>query len=123
MLWASAWTHGGAAALWPWTQWIRALLARASSEERARWIADDAGVLAHIEPRLGAAAEIGSFAIREAVCAFFSRASADQPLVLVLDDVHAADLSTLDLLLHLHSSCGADPICVCLLYTSDAADE
>jgi hypothetical protein len=84
--WGRSWEAGGAPAYWPWIQVFRDLRM------------DD-------DPFVGAAHELGSGAA-EARFAAFDRAvrslrlaAAQRPLVLVLDDLHAADAPSLLLLL------------------------
>jgi hypothetical protein len=111
--WAGAWAEGGAPALWPWTQLLRQVLAAARDDaQREAWLGGERAVLALLDPRLGTPAELGPFALREAACAFFERAARDGDWVLVLDDIHAADLSTLDLLLHFGRTVRSGGVCV-----------
>src|SRR6266704_971466 len=96
VLWGSAWEDGGAPPYWPWVQILRNYGRQAGSAALAQAAGRDAGVLGQLLPELGAADEPGGsgdgarFALFEAVCAALDRASQPTPLVLVLDDVHAA---------------------------------
>jgi tetratricopeptide (TPR) repeat protein len=102
--WGRAWEAGGAPAYWPWIEAMRpfaALPARASDAERAR-----IAPLAHLLPELEAceapppAADPmqDRFRLFEAVATFLGLAARDRPLVVLFDDVHVADVSSLTLL-------------------------
>lgn len=101
VLWGSAWEDGGAPPYWPWVQVLRSYARKAGPEA----LADAAGpqtpgaggtVLAQLLPELGPAREAtasGSAArltLFEAVCAVLDQASRTVPLVVILDDLHAA---------------------------------
>ena len=101
VLWGSAWEDGGAPPYWPWVQVLRSYARQAGPEA----LADAAGpqtpgaggtVLAQLLPELGPAREAtasGSAArltLFEAVCAVLDQASRTVPLVVILDDLHAA---------------------------------
>ena len=101
-----AWEAGGAPAFWPWVQALRTL-ARGRSADALRaqaggWGADLAQVLPELaelyperSPAAPAEAEGARFRLFEGVAAFLRAAADDVPLVLVLDDLHAADTPSL----------------------------
>lgn len=106
--WGRAWEGGGAPAYWPWTQILRSLLqergleALAGVEPNARLVASLLG-----EPEAGTPdrpvgeiedPESARFALFDAVTRLLCRFAAERPLVLVLEDLHAADPSSLLLL-------------------------
>jgi DNA-binding SARP family transcriptional activator len=104
-----AWEAGGAPAYWPWIQAIRVHLRDAEPEALRAQLASDAPVLAQIVPELHdllpgleepppLEGEGARFRLFEAVRRFLHRAAEDRPLVLVLDDLHAADEPSLLLL-------------------------
>src|SRR5687768_6578214 len=104
---AVAWGTGidlaAAPGFWPWTQAIDELV-RAIGTGAARELAgDDVAVVASIAPALGPAAA-GELSERDRLLAidatnrFLVRVAATQPLLLVLDDLHWADDSSLALL-------------------------
>lgn len=105
--WGSCWEAGGAPSYWPWIQVLRRLARGAPPELLQRW-APDPGSLSRLVPELGPppdtlpeaddAAE-GRFALFDAVANFLAAAAMTQPVLVVLDDLHAADRSSL-LLLH-----------------------
>ena len=96
VLWGNAWEDGGAPPYWPWVQVLRSYGRQAGESALADAAGRDAAVLSHLLPELGVSPEpIGSgdgarFTLFEAVCGLLDRACQSAPLVIVLDDVHAA---------------------------------
>src|SRR5260370_11792809 len=96
VLWGNAWEDGGAPPYWPWVQVLRSYGRQAGEPALAAAVGRDAAVLAQLLPELGVSPEpLGSgdgarFALFEAVCGLLDRASRSAPLVIVLDDLHAA---------------------------------
>ena len=96
VLWGGAWEDGGAPPFWPWAQILRSYGRQAGPQALAHAAGHDTAVLAQLLPELGSATdragsgEAARFALFEAVCAALDRASALSPLVVVLDDLHAA---------------------------------
>jgi len=109
VLWGRCWEAGGAPAYWPWLDLI-AELARALDEATlVRVLGDGAALLGEIVPEVrarlpetpaGAAppVEEGRFRLWRAVSALVHEAARAAPALLVLDDLHAADQSSLSLL-------------------------
>jgi hypothetical protein len=97
--WGRCWEAGGAPAYWPWRQVFRSL------EMEADPFADTAADLAP------AAAEL-RFAVFERAVRRLQESARRQPLLLVLDDLHAADAPSLLLLLLLARELSRAPICV-----------
>jgi tetratricopeptide (TPR) repeat protein len=102
--WGRAWEAGGAPAYWPWIEAMRpfaALAGRTSNTERVR-----IGPLAHLLPELEACEAPkpavdpaqDRFRLFEAVTTFLALVARDRPLVVLLDDLHVADVSSLSLL-------------------------
>ena len=102
--WGHAWEAGGAPAYWPWIEALRpfaAITARASDAERTR-----IAPLAHLLPELAGCKEPAPaadpaqhrFRLFDAVAAFLSLVARERPLVVLLDDVHVADVGSLSLL-------------------------
>ncbi|HEY8924469.1 MAG TPA: AAA family ATPase, partial [Polyangia bacterium] len=104
--WGRAWEAGGAPAFWPWIQIRRAL-----DRERGRTAAPASAAVAATFPDLavagtpggpeGAAPGAGTsdrFLLFDAVAQALIAASAERPLLLLLDDLHAADPSSIQLL-------------------------
>ena len=118
-----AWEAGGAPAYWPWVQSLRAYIRDAEPAELRVQLGDGAGELAQILPELrellpGLAepaaleAEAARFRLFDATAEFLRRASESRPIVLVLDDLHAADTPSLLLLQFLARELGRTRILV-----------
>jgi hypothetical protein len=104
--WGSCWDGGGAPAYWPWVQIARALTRhedaatlRAGLGAGAPWIA---GLLPELAATLGPAAspsdlnaDQARFRLFDALASLLVAAAARRPLVIVLDDLHWADPSSL----------------------------
>ena len=108
VLWGRCWEAGGAPAYFPWREPLSAMCALLDDGALAACAADGApgliGVLPALRARLpaqtvaGDAPEQARFAFYAAVAALVRRAAAERGLLLVLDDLHAADESSLLLL-------------------------
>src|SRR4051812_15746799 len=81
-VWGRCWPHGGAPPLWPWQPMLSELLGKRGET----LLADDPGD-ERVDPE--------RFARFSAVADRLRDAAAEQPLMLVIDDVHAADAGTL----------------------------
>jgi DNA-binding SARP family transcriptional activator len=100
------WEAGGAPAFWPWVQPLRAHIRAADPEHLVRELGTDAAEIAPILPELyelipglprpsAPESEGARFRLFHAVVEFLRRASNKRPLVLILDDLHAADTPSL----------------------------
>ena len=110
VLWGGAWDAGGAPAYWPWTQVIRELLRDRPAEEMAEDLGAGAPYVAQIAPEVGQRlpatddpapsldSEAARFSAFDATASFIRAAAARRPIVIVLDDLHAADVATVRLL-------------------------
>lgn len=87
-VWGRTWEVGLTPAFWPWTQVLGAL---AEPD-------DPAPELVGLDDRSDAASRLARF---DAVGTFLSRRSAERPLGILLDDMHAADRSSMLLLEYL----------------------
>jgi tetratricopeptide (TPR) repeat protein len=107
--WGRCWEAGGAPAYWPWVQSLRACVRGVGGEELrpqlgagapfiTQIVAEVAGVLPDVRPAPSADAEGGRFRLFDAVATFLRNAGAEQPLMLALDDLHAADAPSILLL-------------------------
>jgi len=107
--WGRCWESGGAPAYFPWLGVLSGLAAGLDEERLAEVLGDGASVLAEILPELrrrlpppstGAQppAEEARFRVFRAIVALAREVSQHAGLVLVLDDLHAADRSSLALL-------------------------
>jgi class 3 adenylate cyclase len=108
-VWSSAWDGGGAPAYWPWIQVVRRLVQDVPGEALTARLGSTAPYLAHIVPELGEVlpglpelggveSEQARFGLFDALTRFLHASAAEAPLVLVLDDLHAADRASLLLL-------------------------
>ena len=111
-LWGRCWEHGGAPPYWPWVQALRRLIADADPATLAGWLANDAAEIAQIAPelreRLGglpeppsaalAQPEKARFRLFDSVASFVRRAAETEPLLIILDDLHAADPTSIMML-------------------------
>src|SRR5262245_40100053 len=109
VLWGWCWEGGGAPAYWPWTQILRTLVEAPPEGVRVD-IGTDAADIIRLVPelaeRFGGSADpdplaqsaAARFRLFDAVTVLLRRASAVQPLLIVLDDLHAADPASLLLL-------------------------
>jgi tetratricopeptide (TPR) repeat protein len=121
--WARGWDGGGAPSFWPWLQVIRALSAGLADDRLATALGAGARRVAHIAPelrdRLGVAelsepaeSEQARFALFDAVAVFLRNVAGDAPVVVLLDDIHTADLPSLLLLAFLARAIGDCPILI-----------
>jgi hypothetical protein len=94
--WGGAWEDGGAPPYWPWVQVLRSFERNAGVAALDEAAGPGAGLLAQLVPSLGTptgASADGAgarLALFDAVTATLDRASRVAPLVVVLDDLHAA---------------------------------
>jgi hypothetical protein len=99
VVWGTCWDGDQAPAWWPWTQALRALLdrnpelAQAALPELAAIVPELATISAVIDA--DAAARVRVFDVAGQA---LSRAATRTPVVVILDDLHSADQSTVDLL-------------------------
>src|ERR671918_2225084 len=109
VLWGRCWEAGGAPAYWPWVQSIRALIRSRDPELVRKELAAGAGDVAQIVPEVREMVpgveeppsldpESSRFRLFDAVARFLVTAAEPDGLVLVLDDLHAADAPSLLLL-------------------------
>jgi hypothetical protein len=92
-LWGAGWEDGGAPSYWPWVQVLRAAARASSAEVAAR--RDGLGPLGPSGP--GAAAP-DQFVLYDAVVDLLAAMAARTPVVVVLEDLHAAGPATAQLL-------------------------
>jgi DNA-binding SARP family transcriptional activator len=103
------WEAGGAPAYWPWIQSLRAYLGEVEPETLRTQLGAGAGEVAQLLPELRSLfpefleppaleSEGARFRLFDAVASFLRSAAQTRPLVLVLDDLHAADQPSLLLL-------------------------
>jgi eukaryotic-like serine/threonine-protein kinase len=103
------WEAGGAPAYWPWVQALRAYIRESDASQLRAELGGDASEIAQLLPELreffpdlreplAPESDGARFRMFDATAEFLRRASDSCPLVLVLDDLHAADAPSLLLL-------------------------
>jgi tetratricopeptide (TPR) repeat protein len=109
VLWGRCWEAGGAPTYWPWMQALRAYIRGETPDVLRRQLGTGAAVLAQIVPEIRE--ELGDvpapsspdpedarFRLFDATATFLRAAGAAQPVLIVLDDLNAADVPSLLLL-------------------------
>ena len=121
------WEAGGAPAYWPWVQALRAYIGAVEQEALKAQLGTGGPDLLQLLPELGGlvsgapapdafASEGARFRLFDAMAAFLGNAAAARPLVLVLDDLHAADEPSLLLLRFLARELGSSRLLVAAAY-------
>ncbi|HYZ11307.1 MAG TPA: ATP-binding protein, partial [Actinomycetota bacterium] len=109
VLWGRCWEAGGAPAYWPWVQSLRSLVRTIGVETAIGHLGDDADELAQLLPEIRELRPVAlesptgdpdaaRFRLFDSLTRFLLGAASDRPLVVVLDDLHAADVPSLLLL-------------------------
>jgi tetratricopeptide (TPR) repeat protein len=110
VVWGRCWEAGGAPAYWPWVQCLRSLLRTADQATIVEWLSSSAADLVTLLPELSDLApelsrpfdlvhpDTARFRLFESTVSFLRACAAEQPIVVVLDDLHAADTPSLLLL-------------------------
>jgi DNA-binding SARP family transcriptional activator/tetratricopeptide (TPR) repeat protein len=121
------WEAGGAPAYWPWVQSLRAYVRASDDATLSAQLGAGSAELAQILPELrerfpdvpepGALESEGArFRLFDATAEFLRNASVEQPIMLVLDDVHAADEPSLLLLRFLAQELDSARVLLVALY-------
>ncbi len=106
VLWGRCWEAGGAPAYWPWVQALRTYVRESDADALRQRLGHGAPDVAHLLPEVkllypdlpeppALDSEGARFRLFDATAAFVRNVAAEQPLLIVLDDVHAADASSL----------------------------
>jgi hypothetical protein len=102
--WGRSWDAGGAPAYWPWTQILQTILAATPPDSVIAVLPEAAPALRSLVPGLRARIpapaperdpERGRFVLFAAMAALLRWRTESAPLVLVLDDLHAADRASI----------------------------
>jgi DNA-binding SARP family transcriptional activator len=112
------WEAGGAPAFWPWVQLLRSYLRASDRSDLVSELGPGAAEIAPILPELhelipgrpqptAPEPEGARFRLFHATAELLRRASAKRPLVLILDDLHAADTPSLLMLQFLARELGS----------------
>ncbi|SBS76513.1 Transcriptional regulator, putative ATPase, winged helix family (fragment) [uncultured Mycobacterium sp.] len=105
VVWGSCLEGDGTPSMWPWVQAVGTVVDALPPGARKQWLDGDLGRL--VDPRDGILSGSvlpdsgGQFRLFERVVAVVAEVAARQPLVLVIDDLHWADASSLQLFTHL----------------------
>jgi DNA-binding SARP family transcriptional activator len=119
IVWARGWEGDGAPAFWPWVQVLRALAEETPTDVLTRAIEGGAADIARVVPDYSRFvtvvedapdAESARFRFFEAVSALLGELARRRPIVLVLDDLHWADQSSLRLLEFAVSALAQSPV-------------
>lgn len=113
------WEAGGAPAYWPWVEALRTLLAGRGSLVRPGL---EAAVVAELLPEIATTADVeplpplpprdAQFRLFDAVVSVIRRCASERPLLIGLEDLHAADTATVALLEMVARSVSSAPLCV-----------
>ncbi len=109
VLWGRAWEDAGAPAYWPWIQILRAYLRQTdadearsrlatSAEDNAQKLPEVRDLFPELPPPQAVESDTARFQLFDSTAAFLRTAAGDRPIVVVLDDLQAADTSSLRLL-------------------------
>jgi tetratricopeptide (TPR) repeat protein len=109
VFWGRCWEAGGAPSYWPWLEVLSALAETLTDEELAQVLGDGAGLVAALAPSLATRlaaprADLGSdpeearLRLFRAASALLRSAASRSGAVVVIEDLHAADASSLRLL-------------------------
>jgi DNA-binding SARP family transcriptional activator len=104
--WGRCHEGDGAPALWPWAQVVRQLAAELVPGQLAAMLGPSAARLGQLLPELAGpdgptpVADLGAarFQLNQAVAGLLRRLAGDRPLLVVVDDLHWADVPSLSLL-------------------------
>jgi predicted ATPase/DNA-binding SARP family transcriptional activator len=132
VLWGRCWEAGGASAYWPWVQSLRSYVRTRNSEALRSLVGGRAPELAQLLPELEDLyadlpaprtldPDSARFRLFDSVTGFVGNAAREQTLVLVLDDLHAADEPSLLLLRFLASELAEMPAVVVGTYREEEA--
>ena len=107
--WGRCYENEGAPPYWPWIQPLRAYVQQAGAKQLSAEMGHGAATIAEIVSEIrdklpgletppGLEPEAARFRLFDSISTFLKNASQSQPLMLVLDDLHWADNSSLLLL-------------------------
>ncbi len=108
-LWGRGWEDAGAPPYWPWVQVLRSYLRQTDEDVARRHLAPGAMDLVQMLPELHGLipgldasdrpdSDAARFQLFDSTASFLRSAASDRPLLVVLDDLQAADPSSLRLL-------------------------
>ena len=116
MLWGRGWEDAGAPAYWPWVQALRTLLRTVTSEAIRGYLGSGAADVAQMLPELRTIvpdlpsrspdSDAARFQLFDSTTDFLRNAARERPILVVLDDLQAADTPSILLLQFLASQLG-----------------
>jgi tetratricopeptide (TPR) repeat protein len=121
ILWGRSWEAGGAPAYWPWIQVLRSALALPEAKEYIEAVRPFVDVVATLVPEVAgpggvqkpqAGGEQERFTLFDAVSRVLQSCARAAPLVVVLDDLHAAEDASLLLLRFLARDIRTAPVLI-----------
>jgi hypothetical protein len=132
VLWGRCWDSGGAPAFWPWVQVLRTAVASRERDWLDAELGPGAAWISHLVPELGdrlpgttappaLESDQARFSLFDAVTRFLRTVSQSFPLLIVIDDLHAADRASLTLLEFLASMLPGSRMLVAVAYQDAAA--
>jgi DNA-binding CsgD family transcriptional regulator len=128
VFWGRCNEEPGAPPYWPWIQLMRSWLQSCDDEAVRRILDRAAPLLAEIVPeisgRIGGCAPLppvheptqARFRLFDAMSGFWKRAAAEKPLLLILDNLHWSDASSLRMLEFLAPDLASSPMLVVITY-------
>jgi DNA-binding SARP family transcriptional activator len=129
VVWGRCWEAGGAPAYWPWVQVLRALLHDRDNVDLRSFRGPGASLLLALIPEQRDSSvtlatppgesEGARFQLFDAIAWLLRQATGAQPVVIVLDDLHAADTPSLLLLQFLAGQLGDAHLMLVGLYRDD----
>lgn len=119
-LWARCWEAHATPPLWPWKQLLAALTSLSSDVSGASAGAFRVAAPSRTSDR--AAAEVARFVAFDEAAATVRAAAARRPLLLVIDDLHAADVTSIELLAFLGPLLRFVPVVVIGTYRIEEVD-
>lgn len=128
--WGRCWEEGGAPAFWPWAQILRSIHRELGPSVANALTLAQRHELARVVPEIGDPVQPGPDVIRDpsdnarfelfaAVSATLVKAAGDRPLVVILDDLHAADEPSLLLLMYVAAAIEDVPILVLSIFRDE----
>jgi DNA-binding CsgD family transcriptional regulator/tetratricopeptide (TPR) repeat protein len=124
-LWGKCYEGQGAPSYWPWLQSLRSCLnvdvlgperfvayMGQGATDVAEILPELRQLLPHLQPRQGLDPNQARFQLFESIATFFKNLSWEQPVALVLDDLHWADRPTLALLQFFAHAVAGNPLAV-----------
>jgi DNA-binding SARP family transcriptional activator len=124
--WGRCWEGDGAPALWPWVQVVRDLVDGSGGDRQDEASAGSGAELAQLLSELGwtdpassmpvATVDSARFQLYQAIASLLERTAAARPLLVVLEDLHWADPTSLQLLAFLATRLGGIPLMVLATY-------